>query len=340
MPWLLMFCLLLSSTGATAGDVDSLRIRNQTDYWQTGGFEPLIPSIHPPTTHNSDDLIQVWLYVPPGGRIDAKPLPEQGRHTLIFPPGTVADRVEYYWLGEGEPDPVNYAPISPDHAGSNRWTVADVRGTRILPDGTQHFHVYRPVNGEPHADLKGWTWPRDDDAAQARATELLKAHVRDSTRPVHRSPMSPSGVRSLARLNHCARCHVPNRPRIETAAKDDRPVERATDAMGFIVPNAVLSDDCVVADHRAEDLNDEDPFVDVRCGEQPARLHHGEGPTEYYTCANDQMPIGYRATRRALRAGHPYTQAMCDSRRYLYENMTQAARAAFAEAFRACGIGE
>lgn len=116
-------------------------------------------------------------------------------------------------------------------------------------------------------------------------------------------------------------------------------MERATDAHGFFVPQAVLSDDCMVANHRAHDLNAEGPFVDVRCADQPAELETRDG-IEIYTYPNGQTPVGYRDVRAALAAGHDYTQRVCESRRWLYERMTPKARKAFARPLSACGIGD
>jgi hypothetical protein len=324
------------AAGAEPNDgVSELTIDEPRTHW-TSDFIALVPAIHPPTTHDREDLIQVWLKLPAGGRIGVRHLPEQDRYTLTYPPGTVADRVEYYYLGDDTPDLVDYAPFAPEDAESQQWTVADVRGTRLVDDD-QHFHVYRPVDGDPHAKLVGWSWQRGDDDAQQLATELLAAHSGQTDAPLEDEPLSEGAVESLRRLNDCASCHVPDRPRIRTG-ETDRAVERATDALGFIVPNAVLRDECVVVHHRPEDLNAEDPFVEVRCDDgQPAVLRTGGG-SEWYVCEDGSAPRGYRDVAAGLAAGHSYTLAVCQSRQALHERMTPAARQAFRAAFEVCGI--
>jgi hypothetical protein len=64
----------------------------------------MVPSIHLPTTHSIDDLIHVWLSVPRGAEIDAEPSPDGGWQ-LALPPGTRADRVEYFRVAGSPPGP-------------------------------------------------------------------------------------------------------------------------------------------------------------------------------------------------------------------------------------------
>jgi hypothetical protein len=336
--WRLAAVLVALVTGALpAGEVRELGIEDPVQWWERHGYAGMVPSIHLPTTHDRDDLIHVWLKVPAGGRIDAEYLPGQGRWCLILPPGTRSDRTEYYrvrgprtgeathYLGSSLMDPAD-------------WTVADVRGTHVHGDGGQELHVLRPTGPAPHESLRGWAWPRGNGAAQEEATRRLIEHARTTQRPLGRGRMSEAGLAALRRLNDCAGCHVPRRDRVTLKGEDGRSIERATDNLGFFVPTAVLSDDCVVANHRPEDLNAEDPFVEVRCGERPAELVE-EGGAERYTCPDGQVPIGYRDVRAGLAAGHPYTKRVCESRRWLFERMTERARRAYAEPLAACGIG-
>jgi len=331
----------LGSTPAVGGSATAMEraeIQDPLDYWRGRGFAPMVPAIHLPTTHDADDLIQVWLRIPAGEQIDVRYLADQERYTLVYPVGTRADRVEYYRVEDRPPvDLVDYAPFRISDADPTGWTVADVRGTTLTSDGSQRFHVYRPASGETHAPLAGWAWPRGDDAAHRRATRRLAEHARSTARPNGKSPMSEEGVEALVALNDCAGCHIPNRQRISARQDKELPVDRATDAMGFLVPHAVLTDDCVVVNHRSEDLNREDPFVDVRCEDDPATLRSDDG-YEYYTCPGEATPIGYRDIAAGLRADHPYTRAVCESRRYLYRHMTARAREAYSTAFENCRI--
>jgi hypothetical protein len=116
----------------------------------------MVPSIHLPTTHASDDLIHVWLRIPDGAVIDARWLHDGRRWERHLPPGTAADRVEYYHIGNVEP---GHASLYLDSAVADAvdWTIADVRGTKVAQDGSQRFHVYRPVSGADHPRKSSWT---------------------------------------------------------------------------------------------------------------------------------------------------------------------------------------
>ena len=309
-----------AAASADGADVRALRLERPAQFWSQG-YTAMVPSIRLPTSHAGDDLIQVWLRLPADGKVDARYLQDQERFTLEFPPGTRSDRIEYFRV--------------PDADGTKAWTAVDVRGTTIEADGSQRFHVLRPLDDSVGATLVGWSWPRDDRAAQQTVDRELKQLVQRVRRPPNKPPMDEAEARSMVEFNQCAECHQPNLQRARFASQ--RSLERATDAMGFFVPHAVVQDRCVVANHRPRDLNSEDPFVSVTCDDGPARLQNDDGH-EYYVCPDDSVPMGARDVEAALRAGQDYTQRACASRRYLYQHMTAQARQAFAPAFRACGI--
>lgn len=189
-------CLVLPATGwlavadaePTAGAegadnaMTTARIDRPLGYWARAGYAAMVPSIHLPTTHNRDDLIQVWLKVPENAAIDARRAADEDRWQLVLPPGTAADRVEYYRIGGHVPGD---ATLYRDSAATDPadWTVADVRGTRVPGYGTQRFHVYRPVSGRHHAPLTGWSWPRGAPAAQQQATDALLEPLQDYAAP-------------------------------------------------------------------------------------------------------------------------------------------------------------
>lgn len=148
--------------------------------------------------------------------------------------------------------------------------------------------------------------------------------------------MSSYERKRFAQLNDCAACHQADQPRWLDHG-NVATLHRATDEHGFFVPQAVLSDVCAVADHRPRDLNADDPYVSVRCGELPAQLTHKNG-RDRYSCPGGQLPLAHRDVRAGLAAGHAYTKRVCASRRWLYQRMTVRARDAFAGAFAACDI--
>lgn len=323
---------------AQAGGVDVLRIDDPVGWWERNGYVGMVPSIHLPTTHSGDDLIHVWLRIPEGTLIDARYLPDQERWCLVLPRGTRGDRAEYYQVSGREGGEATHYLDSPS-TGEADWTLADVRGTWARDDGTQEFRVLRPVDGSVHAPLAGRSWTRGDGQAQDRATERLLSHAAKARRPVDRAPMEESGLDSLRRLNDCNGCHQRKMDRVTFERQGaERAMQRATDNLGFFVLTAVMSDDCVAANHRPEDLNAEDPYVEVRCGDEPAELTVDDG-YERYTCPDGRVPIGYRDVRAALAANHPYTRRMCESRLWLAERMTERARSAYSGPIAACREG-
>lgn len=311
-----------------------MQMQSPLSFWPDHGFAQMTPSIHLPTTRRADDLIVVWLYVPANEKIDARYLNEQSRWSLVFPPGTRSDRVEYKRVSGGQPQSTRM--YFPDTLSEQKnWTILDVRGTQILPQG-QRFHVFRPDTAKPQSSLTGWSWLRGDADGQQEATTQLLAHAASTARPGGKPPLDPGGRRMLAHLNDCAHCHIPDLPR-RTWQNPNVGIKRATDAHGFFVPQAVLSDDAIVANHRPRDLNSEDPFVKVHCGDQPARLVHG-ADDQRFVCDNNRVPVAHRDVAAALAADDPYTLRMCESRRWLYDRMTTRARNAFAPEFRRCRI--
>lgn len=333
---LLAVAMLTLGHSTWAGAVRQLTIVEPMGYWEERGFAGMVPSIHLPTTHSRQNLIHVWLKVPPDKRIDAGWSAETASWQLLLPAGTQADRAEYHRVAGSAPgDATLYLDSS--KVDKSMWTLADVRGTRVGRDGRQSFHVYRPMNGTVHAPLRGWSWPRGEPSARQAATNELLAFCRQARRPIGRPPMDAAGLAAMRRLNDCAACHQPDRPPA-LHRPNGRRLERGTDNLGFYVPTAVLSDDCVVAHHRPEDVNDEDPFVEVRCGEEPAQLVEVDGE-QRYQCPNERVPVGHRDVAAGLAAGHEYTQRVCASRRWLFERMTPRARTAYAEPLAACGLG-
>jgi hypothetical protein len=313
-----------AATQAGSGRPWSIRTERiqHPDYWRRMGYAEMVPSLRLPTTHDATDIIRVYVRVPPEHWISAHYLKAQGRRTLLFPAGTRADRVESmrYRTDRGE----------------FRETPMDVRGTLIEADGAPRFHCLRPESGKPLAPLLGWSWPANDPAAREEATRRIMALASRVGTPIDGPPLSGNALRALGRLNDCAHCHIANH-RHETSVDAAPFPRRETDASGFYVPLSVLHSEVALAATRPLDPNAGDPYVDVRCGTEPARLVH-DGDWIWYRCADGRVPVGRRDVRAALAAGDSYTEEVCRSRRYLHEHMDRAARQAFAASFRECGI--
>lgn len=325
--WLLLWMSTPLVAAPVASDssaigVESLRIEHPETFWQSNGFAEMVPSIRLPTTHDETDMIRVFLFIPEGKKLSSRYLDAQARPTLVFPPGTRADRVELLRYKDD----------------SGRWdeTVMDVRGTELSADGTQRFHVFRATGGEPHAPLKGWSWPAGDAVARQTATNALIEMAGKSGMPVNRPPLTHGGLRALHRLNNCSSCHIPNHERSTTTATAPLP-RRATDQAGFYTPLSVLLDEVPIAATRPLDLNAGDPYVSVQCGLRPAHLVK-EDDWIWFRCDGDGIPIGSRDVVAGLRANDNYTRKVCEARRYLYEHMDTSAREAFAASFDVCGI--
>ena len=94
--------LLALWLAAGAGGDGVRRLGLDQSHWRGHGFALMMPPVRLPTTHDGRDVIQVWLRVPEGQKIHARDLPDQARHTLVFPPGTRSDRVESLHLPAGE----------------------------------------------------------------------------------------------------------------------------------------------------------------------------------------------------------------------------------------------
>lgn len=290
------------------------RIDQPAAHWLDSGFVEMVPPVRLPSDRDGRDRIRVWLKVG-DGLIGARRL-DDGRVTMSFPPGTVADRVE-----------------------SVGTAVVDVRGTTLLADG-ELFHVYVAEDEAPSA-LVGWEWRRGDFDAEASSTRALLARL-DKTRRKLRGEAAPSerqhetSLKNYEKNNNCGGCHAHEKPPAFTGDT----VHRPTDSAGFFVPLSVLADAVPLERHRPWDINVGDPFLTFECPSGGAPRLRERGVARQYACASSEIPLGRLDVERALAADDERTVAMCKSRRYLFDHMTAGARALFAPAFAACEIDD
>ncbi|HVY44381.1 MAG TPA: hypothetical protein VHB21_00825, partial [Minicystis sp.] len=278
--------------------------------WIADGYIELVPALRLPSHVNGVDRIEVWLKVPEGAKISAKHLDAQKRWTLVYPKGTIADRLE---MPDGE-------------------HIADVRGTELGDGGAEYFHVYRPDGGK----MKGFIWKRDDDAQQTEATRVLLDHVQ------HDEHVAGREVELIKLNNACGPCHAHEREE-HTKQVRNQP-NRATDAAGFFVPETVLRDRGVVERHRPREMNVGDKFVQFSCvaadgtESKPKMVVHKDG-MRWPICDDGTNPVGTLDVAAGLAAEDIHVVRLCKSRQHLYERMDATARDAFASAFKECKIG-
>ncbi|MEM7293229.1 MAG: hypothetical protein AAF420_07535, partial [Pseudomonadota bacterium] len=291
-------------------------------YWRDAGFVELFPIVRPSVIAGKSSGTSIFLKVPKAGTISTSQVAGENRYTLKFPPGTIADRVSYRLYRKSD--------------GEIGGAVNDVRGTRWDSDGREYFHVYRPTGVAPDMPLVGYEWPRGDRAAQRSATELLVDHIRKTPKPITGGFLSRSDVRRFRALNNCAACHIANKPMAQQM--HSRLPPWPTDASGLFVPGSVLLDSLPLSSTSDfHDPNDLDPFLIASCETEEARMHTRSYAT-WFTCIDSVAPMGTRDVLRALQASDTYTQAVCASRRYLFDRLDQRGRIAFSHAFKVCGI--
>ena len=317
------------AVGAAA--VRPLAITNAALHWAPRGFMQMVPPVRLPSSPDESDQIAVWISVPDGAKIDVRMVetgaaPSPPRALLVWPVGTVADRVERL--------------VAPG-ATAPAQDVTDVRGTTITPVG-ELFHIYVAAAGNVGGTLRGWEWPRGDAVAEQTATQALIAQL--AANPWHDSSGSIASPleqerrqQQYKRNNICARCHMANMPPQLTRREG---IHRGTDTSGWYVAQSVLEGKAPLETHRPRDLNVGDPLLTIRCntsGEAPHLFDDGRGG-RHLLCGESDVPMAVLDVQRGLKESDPRTLGVCASRRWLYARMTDAARAAFQNAFTECGV--
>jgi hypothetical protein len=305
--WLGLFIFLVQN-GCESKLTTFIKMPNQADFWKKSGFQKIVGPLHLPTNTSQTTLIQVWLKVPQNGKISVEKINDSRnfRYTLIYPPGTVADRVEFM-------------------TGSNsNLIIRDVRGARIDEKGNTVFHVYRLVPKFSTDWLIGYEWLRKDDLIDVRAGEALVK--------IFHLQKNKEMKNHFIRRNHCSNCHRENSP---IPLNTLHPYRHESDSRGFFQPISVFKNETSVRNHRVYDLNADDPFISVWCGE---KLTHAkvQGKNRWYECQGNQTPMGRLDLARALKAGNKHAIQLCNARTYLYYHMDKAARDAVSSSFREC----
>lgn len=341
----LLACIAAPALAAAALRIHPVQVPNRLDYWPDAGFVHMVGPTRLPTDKRIRDHIAVWVRVPKGGVIQVTWLPGQKRYTLLFPPGTVADRVESDYNAKQAMLTIN--------------GIADVRGARIGKDGHTWFHDYEPVPGTPGHWLKGYEWrragPVQDDLAADRLIRLFYPGA---------PARAEQEMAEFRRLNQCGACHRVNRPTpahmpgarrthaghaLDTvvnqssmgtpAASPGSPRPHAvlpmTDADGFFQPITVMTDSMVVRNHRRWDLNADDPFITVRCGDEKTTAVT-QGDARYYVCANGDVPTGTLDMLAALKHRDPHALKVCKARTYLYDHMDAVGKRVYRKFYQEC----
>ncbi len=295
-----------------------------SNYWKANGFVPMEPPVRLPTDRRGLGRVEVELLLPRSGVIRTRHLADQDRTVLSYPPGTIADRVEY-------------------RRRSGGLIVADVRGTRIAADGHEIYRLYRPRDGAspPGSEaLFGYEWPRDNAAGRKAAlTGFREAMGRGmgfavGQRGLVRSRRHAAIGRFMA-LASCSSCHMHSRPATFAGGNPHRP-RRATDGQGFYQVQEVLTDAAPLETYRPRDPNVKDRFIHYECS-QGAKLRGPQGTTRV-RCGDGRVPRLVLDVRAALAAGDKRVGRLCAARRYLAAHLDAQGRVAFHDALAACGI--
>jgi hypothetical protein len=301
-------------------------------FWERAGFAQMVAPVRPPSTSDGHAHIVVFIKIPDQARIQTR-LDDTGRAHLRYPAGTRADRVEYL------------SPAGRDAAPDASWQVADVRGTTIENADARpaYFHVARPSSRVVGADLWGVRWPAGDPEAQTIATEALGAMVLSGE--VLGPPTEPARRRSAAHLrglNDCAGCHQIARPP-RRFVDDPALVNRGTDDAGFFHVSTVLDDEAPLETYRPRDQNLDDPFLAYRCGDRPLVRPTGGAAADgaHLRCPDDDrhLPVARLDLPAALAAKDAHAEAVCRSRRFLYDRLDETGQRHFAPAMARCAQG-
>ena len=197
--WVLLgSCLVISLAQASSTpEPQKVQIPNDLHYWEKSGFVDMVGPLQLPSDKDHLESIRVWVKVPDDRKISVSWVPSQSRYSLIYPAGTVADRVD-----SSKNDP------------NSAEGVDDVRGARIDEQSNTIFHDYETVPGESDEWLKGYEWKRDGDQADKQAADALVALFFPAG-----TNWDPGVIQHFRQLNRCAACHQPDAPSPATTCR-------------------------------------------------------------------------------------------------------------------------
>ena len=299
--------------------VQRIRIAEPDGHWAREGFVEMVPPVRLPSSSAEAEDVAIWLRIPQGGRIETRWDERRGDWVLVFPPGTVADRVEQRGRG-------------------SQRGVADVRGTEIGADGEEWMHTLRPSTarlGGSSGDspLFGYTWPRSQPDAHARATTRLLAEL-EALPPATRMRAAARTryLDGVERKNQCTDCHVHARP--DNAVEGEHGlVNRGTDGSGFFTPQTVLRDSIPLERYGGYDFNLADPAVRLACPDGSPVTRERKAQRERAACPGRAVPVAH--VDLAAVDGER-RERICRARRYLFDHLDAHGRALFSAALAPC----
>ncbi len=292
--------------------VRDLTLEDPLGYPEREGMVRMVSAVHLPSSSPDQEQVEVWVSVPSGATVELGQ-DERGRPSLTFPPGTRSDRVE--WSGHGD-----------------ARRIVDVRGTRIEPDGSQSFFIYRPTAPDPRAPLFGVEWARQDTKAHEAATERMVQRLSSLppavSMPPPRRDRFLQGVRNK---NRCAGCHRLDRPE-NTNPREHGTVDRGTDHSGFFTPRTVLWDEGPIERYGKHNGSLQDPALEIRCGDavvDPQMLDERRCPGGVIAQARIRWD-------HAWSNGSARAHMICESRRAIAGWLSPEDRTSLASVWAAC----
>ncbi len=296
---------------AARTELVELSIDDANNYWPLEGFVRMVPPVRLPSASPTRDQIEIWIRIPDDGVIEIVDTPDGER--LLFPPGTIADRVEF--VGEGD-----------------KRFVGDVRGTRFGDNGHQRFRILRPRRPSPDASLWGFEWVRGDRGQKRDVDTRMIAFLGDTPPGKNMLPEAREKYfRWFRSISDCAGCHPAGKPTNASPRARGMP-NRATDANGMYTPATIFSDEIALEAYRPHDRNRDDPLIEYRCPSGEPTVE----PGAHVSCPNHGVPTAFYDLRAALDSEAEHAHAVCRARKYLYTHLSVQARERVSEAMRIC----